>query len=49
MDDFSGDDGAAIPQSLKQRYAQLAAWWVSLNRPADPARLPEPVREVPPP
>ena len=49
VDFFLDDNEEAIPRLLKQRYAQLAAWWVRLNRPDDPARLPEPVRVAPPP
>lgn len=36
-------------QTLRRRYAYLAAWLLRLNRAPEPARLPEPVRPVIPP
>lgn len=40
---------ANLLQTLRQRYAYLAAWLLRLNRMPEPARLPEPVRPVTPP
>lgn len=40
---------ANLLQTLRQRYAHLAAWLLRLNRMPEPARLPEPVRPVTPP
>jgi hypothetical protein len=40
---------ATLLQTLRRRYAYLAAWLLRLNRAPEPARLPEPVRPVIPP
>jgi hypothetical protein len=34
----------SLLQTLRRRYAYLAAWLLRLNRLPEPARLPEPVR-----
>jgi len=47
--DFLDEWDETVGQTLKRRFAQLAAWIVRANRPEEPARLPEPVREVIPP
>jgi hypothetical protein len=47
--DFLDESHETVGQTLKRRYAQLAAWIARANRPEEPARLPEPVREVIPP
>ena len=40
---------ATLLQTLRRRYAYLAAWLLRLNRAPEPARLAEPVRPLVPP
>src|ERR1700760_250900 len=40
---------ATLLQTLRRRYAYLAAWLLRLNRAPEPARLPDPVRPLVPP
>jgi hypothetical protein len=46
---FNDDEEETIGQTLRRRYASLAAWIVRANRVDEPARLPEPTRlDIPP-
>jgi len=47
--DFTDAAEATLLQTLRRRYAYLAAWLSRLNRAPEPARLPEPVRLLAPP
>ena len=47
--DFTDAAVATLLQTLRRRYADLAAWLSRLNRAPEPARLPEPVRLLAPP
>ena len=47
--DFPDAAEATLLQTLRRRYAYLAAWLSRLNRAPEPTRLHEPVRPVAPP
>ena len=47
--DFPDAAEATLLQTLRRRYAYLAAWLSRLNRVPEPTRLHEPVRPVAPP
>jgi hypothetical protein len=46
--DFTDATEETLLQTLRRRYAYLAAWLLRLNRAPEPPRLPEPVRPLAP-
>ena len=47
--EFTDAAEEGLLQTLRRRYAYLAAWLLRLNRAPEPARRAEPVRSVTPP